>query len=91
MTFHDDCYVILLCREWLGSHRKKRCKNPKPVVLRGRAASHFCAIPKAERPAYDDATKSMRQALCLKAKRENFFAKFELTTLRPEEDPSVYK
>ena len=33
----------------------------------------------------------MRRALCPQAKRENFFAEFEQQTLRPEEDPSVYK
>ncbi|XP_028418988.1 uncharacterized protein LOC114544598 [Dendronephthya gigantea] len=33
----------------------------------------------------------MRRALCPEAKRKNFFAEFELRTLRPEEDPAVYK
>ena len=33
----------------------------------------------------------MRRALCLQAKRENFFAEFQQRLLRREEDPSVYK
>ena len=40
---------------------------------------------------YADAVKSMRRAHCPQAKRENFFAAFESRTLRPDEDPSVYK
>ena len=62
-----------------------------PAFLRGRAASNFYAIPAANRTTYADAVKSMRRALCPQAKRENFFAAFESRTLRPDEDPSVYK
>lgn len=62
-----------------------------PAFLRGRAASNFYAIPEGERRTYKDAVKAMQRALCPKAKRENFFAEFELRILRPEEDPSVYK
>ena len=62
-----------------------------PAFLRGRAACNFYAIPEGERRTYNDAVKSMRQALCLQAKRENFFAEFEQRKLRPEEDSSVYK
>ena len=62
-----------------------------PAFLRGRAASNFFAIPEGERRTYKDAVKSMRRALCPRAKRENFFAEFEQRMLRPDEDPSVYK
>ena len=62
-----------------------------PAFLRGRAASNFYAIPEGERRTYADAVKAMRRALCPPAKRENFFAEFELRALRPDEDPSVYK
>ena len=59
-----------------------------PAFLRGRAASNFYAIPEEERRTYADAVKAMRRALCPPAKRENFFAEFELRALRPDEDPS---
>ena len=62
-----------------------------PAFLRGRAASNFYAIPEGEGRTYADAVKAMRRALCPPAKRENFFAEFELRALRPDEDPSVYK
>ena len=62
-----------------------------PAFLRGRAASNFYAIPEGERRTYADAVKAMRRALRPPAKRENFFAEFELRALRPDEDPSVYK
>lgn len=62
-----------------------------PAFLRGRAASNFYALPENDRKTYADAVKSMRQALCPQANRENFFAEFECRTLRAHEDPSVYK
>ena len=62
-----------------------------PAFLRGRAASNFYAIPEDERNTYANAVKSMRQALCPRANRENFFAAFEQRILRTHEDPSVYK
>ncbi|CAB3982599.1 Hypothetical predicted protein [Paramuricea clavata] len=70
----------------------KNCSKEEVVsFLRGRAASNFYAIPEGERRTYADAVKAMRGALCPPAKRENFFAEFELRALRPDEDPSVYK
>ena len=58
-----------------------------PAFLRGRAASNFYAIPEGERRTFADAVKAMQRALCPPAKRENFFAEFELRALRPDEDP----
>ena len=62
-----------------------------PVFLRGQAASHFYAIPEDDRKSYDDASKGLKEALCPKASRENYFAEFESRMLRAGEDPSVFK
>lgn len=62
-----------------------------PAFLRGQAASHFYAIPSAQRTSYADAIAALKQAMCPAAHRENFYAEFERRTLRPGEDPAVYR
>ena len=62
-----------------------------PAFLRGPAASHFYAIDENERKSYDDAVKGLTAAMCPPAHREKFYRKFEARSLRPGEDPAVYK
>lgn len=62
-----------------------------PAFLREQAASHFYAIPEDDRKSYEDASKSLKEAMCPQASRENYFAQFESRMLRPGEDPSVFK
>lgn len=62
-----------------------------PAFLRGQAASHFYAISEDSRKTYADAVKKLTEAMCPKENRETFFAKFEARSLRPGEDPSVYR
>ena len=62
-----------------------------PAFLRGRAATHFYAIPADERKTYDEATKKLKDALCPAVERENYYVKFEARMLRVGEDPSIYK
>ncbi len=44
-----------------------------PAFLRGKAASHFYAIPAAKRTTYKDAVAELRKSLCPAAQRETFF------------------
>lgn len=62
-----------------------------PAFLRGQAASHFYAIPPAQRTKYDDAVAALKTSLCPAANRETFYAEFDHRTLRSGEDPAVYK
>ena len=62
-----------------------------PAFLRGPAASHFYAIDENERKSYDDAVKGLTAAMCPPAHREKFYREFEARSLRPGEDPAVYK
>lgn len=62
-----------------------------PAFLRGRAASHFYAIPDDERSTYAAAAKKLKEALCPLVEREIFFAQFDARILRHGEDPAVYK
>ncbi len=62
-----------------------------PAFLRGKAASHFYAIPAAKRTTYKDAIAELRKSLCPAAQRETFFAQFEVRSLRTGVDPAVYK
>ena len=61
------------------------------AFLRGPAASHFYAIPADDRKTYKDTVKMLFGAMYHTAQRENFYAEFEVRTLRPGEDPAVYK
>ena len=62
-----------------------------PAFLRGRAASHFYAIPDNEKTTYAAATQRLKEALCPLVERENYYALFDARLLRTGEDPSVYK
>jgi hypothetical protein len=62
-----------------------------PAFLRGKAASHFYAIPAERRTKYKDAVAELKKSLCPAAQRETFYALFESRALRTGEDPSVYK
>ena len=53
-----------------------------PAFLRWQAASHFQAIPSAQRASYADAIAALKQAMCPATHRENFYAEFESRTLR---------
>ena len=61
------------------------------AFLRGRAATHFYAIPNAEKAKYDLARKKLKEALCPPVQRENYDVEFETRILRTGEDPFVYK
>lgn len=62
-----------------------------PAFLRGRAATHFYAIPDEERATYDAAAKKLKRAMCPPVERENHYVRFEGRMLRTGEDPAVYK
>ena len=65
---------------WNGSGSSMRALIKKlPAFLRGRAATHFYAIPADERATYDESTKKLNKALCPPVERENYYVKFELT------------
>ena len=76
-----------LANDWKEEDKIKKL----PAFLRGPAASHFYAIPADDRKTYKDAVKLLIGAMCPTAQRENFYAEFEARTLRPGEDPAVYK
>ena len=78
------------CAEANGWKAEDKIKK-LPAFLRGQAASHFYAIPEDDKKSYDDASKGLKEALCPKASRENYFAEFESRMLRAGEDPSVFK
>ena len=61
------------------------------MFFRGPAASHFYAIPADDRKTYKDAVKILVEAMWPTAQQENFYAEFEARTLRPGEDPAIYK
>ena len=75
-----------LANDWKKDKIKKL-----PAFLRGSVASHFHAIPADDRKRYKDAVRMLIGAMCPTAQRENFYAEFEARTLRPGEDPAVYK
>lgn len=62
-----------------------------PAFLRGKAASHFYAIPVEKRATYKDAVAELKKSLCPAAQREKFYSDFENRPLRSGEDPAVYK
>ena len=62
-----------------------------PAFLRGKAASHFYAIPVAKRANYKDAVAELKKSLCPAAQREQFYTEFENRAPRSGEDPAVYK
>ena len=76
-----------LANDWKEEDKIKKL----PAFFRGPAASHFYAIPADDRKTYKDAVKMLIGAMCPTAQRENFYAEFEARTLRPGEDPAVYK
>ncbi len=76
-----------LANNWKDEDKIKKL----PAFLRGRAATHFYAIPAGERETYDAATKKLKEALCPAVERENYYVKFEARKLRVGEDPSIYK
>jgi hypothetical protein len=76
-----------LANDWKEEDKIKKL----PAFLRGPAASHFYAIPPDDRKTYKDAVKMLIGAMCPTAQRENYYAEFEARTLRPGEDPTVYK
>ena len=76
-----------LANNWKDEEKIKKL----PAFLRGRAATHFYAIPADERATYEEATKKLKKALCPAVERENYYVKFEARTLRVGEDPSIYK
>lgn len=78
------------CAEANGWKAEDKIKK-LPAFLRGQAGSHFYAIPEDDRKSYADASKGLKEAMCPKASRENYFAQFESRLLRPGEDPSVFK
>ena len=45
-----------------------------PAFLRGKAASHFYAIPAAKRTTYKDAVAELRKSLCPAAQRARHFS-----------------
>ena len=69
------------CAEANGWKAEDKIKK-LPAFLRGQAASHFYAIPEDDRKSYDDASKGLKEAFCLKASRENYFAESESRMLR---------
>ena len=62
-----------------------------PAFLRGKAVSHFYAIPAEKRTKFVDAVAELRKSLCPAVQRETFNALFESRVLRAGEDPAVYK
>ena len=62
-----------------------------PAFFRGPAASHFYAIDENERKSYDDVVKGLTAAMCPPAHRVKCYREFEARSLRPGEDPAVYK
>ena len=65
-----------------------------PEFLRGRAATHFYAIPDKDRESYDTAVKKLKEALCPLVERETYYVKFEARNsfeTRIGEDPSIYR
>ena len=62
-----------------------------PAFRRGKAASHFYAIPVAKRANYKDAVAEFKKSLCPAAQREQFYTEFENRAHRSGEDPAVYK
>ena len=62
-----------------------------PAFLRGRAASHFYAIPVAKCATYKDAVAELKKSLCPAAQCEQFYSEFENRALRSGEDPRVSK
>ena len=62
-----------------------------PAFVCGPAASHFYVIPADDRKTYKDAVKMLIGAMCPTAQRDKLYAEFEARTLRPGEDPAVYK
>lgn len=76
-----------LANGWKDEDRIKKL----PAFLRGRAASHFYAIPADDRATYAAAVTKLKEALCPLVERENLFAHFDARMLRHGEDPAVYK
>ena len=73
------------------SKRLERRKKKMPAFVCGPAASHFYVIPADDRKTYKDAVKMLIGAMCPTAQRDKLYAEFEARTLRPGEDPAVYK
>jgi hypothetical protein len=61
------------------------------VFLRGKAASHFYAIPAERCTKHKDAVAELKKSLCPAAQRETFYTLFESHALRTGEDLGVYK
>ncbi|KAK3751298.1 hypothetical protein QZH41_012203 [Actinostola sp. cb2023] len=78
------------CAEANNWKAEDKIKN-LPAFLRNQAQSHFYAIPADDRKTYADAAKKLKEAMCPKTGRENYFSQFEGRMLRPGEDPAVYK
>ena len=76
----------ILPGKFVGSSEAEDKIKKLPAFFRGPAASHFYAIP-ADRKTYKDAVKMLIGAMCPTAQREAV----EARTLRPGEDPAVYK
>ena len=74
------------CAEANGWKTEDKIKR-LPAFLRKQAASHFYATPEDDRKSYENASKSLKEALCPKTSRENYFAEFETRMLRPGENP----
>lgn len=78
------------CAEANGWNADAKIKK-LPAFLRGQAASHFYALNEESRESYANAAKALREAMCPLASREIYYAEFETRSLKPGEDPSVYK
>ncbi len=61
-----------------------------PAFLRGQASSYYFSLADEEKDTYQNLTDSLRKLLCPVGAREQFFADFELRSLRPDEDPSLF-
>jgi hypothetical protein len=48
-----------------------------PAFLRGKAVSHFYAIPAERRTTYKDAVAELEKSLCPVSQRGTFYALFE--------------
>ncbi len=61
-----------------------------PAFLRGQASSYYFSLADDEKDTFKNLTESLRKLLCPLVAREQFFADFELRSLRPHEDPSLF-
>ena len=73
------------CAEANGWKAEDRIKKTPSISSRASCQPFLCYS--RGRQKYGDASKGLKEALCPKAGRENYFAEFESRMLRAGEDP----